>query len=64
MYTLEGPKNVDGGNIFNFQGITEFPGRFLIKGGKKKKYLSNGYAVILLPDVPCRGVAVPVACIF
>lgn len=47
VYTLEGPKNVDGGNTFKFQGIIEFPERFLIKGGKKEeKYLSNDYAAI------------------
>lgn len=47
---------MDGGNIFKFQGIIEFPGRFLIKRGKKEeKYLSNDYAAVFLPAVPCRG---------
>lgn len=65
MYTLEGPKNVDGGNIFKFQGIIEFPERFLIKGGKKEeKYLSNIMLQFFLPDVPCHGDAVPTNHIF
>lgn len=32
VYTLEGPKMWMGGNVSKFQGIIEFPGRFLIKG--------------------------------
>lgn len=62
VYALEGSEKCGWGNIFKIQGIIEFPGRFLIKRGEKKKYLSNDYAATLLPDVRCHRDAVPRGC--